>query len=142
MPPLLVKKIHQDAQLPTYGSEGAIGLDLYAAHDLVLGDWGDHDTVRTGISIAIPHGYYGRIAPRSGLAARHAIDVLAGVVDEDYRGEIKVLLINHGPKSVEIKKGDRVAQLILERADRPQVIEVETLKDTERGSKGYGSTGR
>lgn len=142
-PPLLVKRLYPCAKIPTYGSKGAIGLDLYAynqSHEIVVepGTW---MLVKTGISIAVPDGYYGRIAPRSGLALKAGIDVLAGVIDSDYRGEIGVILFNHSNFLFEIKTGDRVAQLILERADRLSPVEVDELPDTERGSAGYGSTG-
>ena len=129
-----------DARAPTYGSEGAIGLDLYASEDVVV--W--HNTVTpvgTGIAVAVPPGYYGRIAPRSGLALKHAIDVMAGVIDSDYRGEIKVLLARCAPGHFVVKRGDRIAQLILERADRAELQYVSSLGDTARGAAGFGSTG-
>lgn len=142
-PPLLVKRLDPYATIPTYGSKGAIGLDLYAYNPVwkVFIDPGQRMLVKTGISIAVPEGYYGRVAPRSGLALKAGIDVLAGVIDSDYRGEVGVVLINHSNFIFEIKNGDRIAQLILERADRLAPIETNALPDTERGSDGYGSTG-
>jgi dUTP pyrophosphatase len=97
--------------------------------------------VGTGITVVLPPGVYGRVAPRSGLAAKHCINVGAGVIDPDYTGEIKVILFNHGLKDFEIKKGDRIAQLILERCETPPIEEISIVEDTERGSDGFGSTG-
>lgn len=93
------------------------------------------------ISIAVPAGTYGRVAPRSGLASKHGIDTGAGVIDADYRGPVKVLLFNFGEKEFEINEGDRVAQLIVERIYTPEVVVVEELEETVRGAGGFGSTG-
>ncbi|VDP23148.1 unnamed protein product [Schistosoma margrebowiei] len=93
------------------------------------------------ILIELPEGCYGRVAPRSGLALKHGIDVGAGVIDRDYRGNLGVVLFNFGEQNFEIKKGDRVAQLICERIFCPELIECESLAETDRGSNGYGSTG-
>jgi len=97
--------------------------------------------VDTDISMAVPDGTYGRIAPRSGLASKHMIDTGAGVIDADYRGQVKVLLFNHGEKDFEVKEGDRVAQLVLERIYTPEVVEVKELEESVRGAGGFGSTG-
>ena len=97
--------------------------------------------MKTGLSISFPTGLYARIAPRSGLALKKFIDVGAGVVDSDYRGEVGVVLFNHGDQDFEVKMGDRIAQLILEKIDTPPVEEVQGLDDTVRGSGGFGSTG-
>ena len=99
------------------------------------------ELVKTDLSIAIPKDTYARIAPRSGLAWKHFIDTGAGVVDYDYRGNVGVILFNHADKDFEVKKGDRVAQMILERITTPEVVEVEDLEATERGAGGFGSTG-
>lgn len=143
---LKVKKLHPDAILPTRGSERAIGLDLYANEDFTLN--GTYNeicpwvTVPTGIAVEIPRGYYGRIAPRSGLAANHGVTVLAGVIDSDYRGEVSVCLASHCATRIHFDKGDRIAQLILERADIFDVEEVAELGESERGSGGFGSSGK
>jgi dUTP pyrophosphatase len=141
---LRIKKLHDEATIPTRGSPKAIGYDLYACvEDSTTVVFGDVTAIETGIAIAIPKGYYGRIAPRSGLAAKKGIHVLAGVIDADYRGEIKVLLtstMKSGPP-LQIKTGDRIAQLILERADTLVIEEVDDLEKTERGEGGFGSTG-
>ena len=97
--------------------------------------------MHTGMSISFPAGLYARIAPRSGLALKKSIDVGAGVVDSDYRGEVGVILFNHGDQDFEVKMGDRIAQLILEKIDTPVVEEVQGLEETVRGSGGFGSTG-
>lgn len=97
--------------------------------------------VKTDIQIEVPEGTYGRVAPRSGLAWKNFIDVGAGVIDQDYRGNVGVILFNHSETDFEVKKGDRIAQLILERIIHPVVIEVDTLTDTDRGAGGFGSTG-
>lgn len=137
---LLCKKLHPEATIPTKGHKYDAGFDLYTDTDMVL-----QPTYRalfsTGISVSILKGWYGRIAPRSGLAVKYGIDVLAGVIDSGYIGEIKVELINHGREPVDIKKGDRIAQLILEKCGEWEIKEVEYFENTERGEGGFGSTG-
>jgi len=138
---LMVERMHDRARLPTWGSELAAGMDLYADHaEIVLPE--EPCVVRTGIKVAVPDGCYGRIAPRSGLAANHCIGVMAGVIDADYRGEINVLLCNHGTDAYTLLRGDRVAQLIIERIARPEIVETSYLPGTDRGEGGLGSTGR
>ncbi|KAJ5032611.1 uncharacterized protein L3040_009208 [Drepanopeziza brunnea f. sp. 'multigermtubi'] len=139
-PALLVKKLSERAQLPTRGSAFAAGYDLYASRETVVPARGKV-LVETDISMAVPEGTYGRIAPRSGLASKHMIDTGAGVIDADYRGQVKVLLFNHGEKDFEVKLGDRVAQLVLERIYTPEVVEVQELEESVRGAGGFGSTG-
>lgn len=112
----------------------------YSAEDTVIPARGK-GIVKTDLSIAAPPGTYARIAPRSGLAVKKFIDTGAGVVDEDYRGAVGVVLFNHSDDDFEVKKGDRVAQMILERIITPEVVEVDNLDDTTRGAGGYGSTG-
>ena len=143
---LRVKRLTPTAKLPTRGSAQAIGLDLYAdvteARGAIEIRPGYRALVSTGIVIALPPGYYGRVAPRSGLALKQGIDVMAGVIDEDYRGEIHALLLNTNQwETFWVKPGDRIAQLILERADIMPVVEVDDLDATVRGANGYGSTG-
>ena len=125
--------------LPKRSSEEAAGLDLYASKDQTIKP-GTRALVDTGIQIKLPSGTYGRIAPRSGMSVK-GIDVSAGVIDRDYRGEVKVLLHNHGSTALEVKPGDRIAQLIVERIAMVDIEEVENLDATERGDKGFGSTG-
>ena len=136
-----VKKLCYDAIVPTRGSDHSVGYDLYSSEDAMVPSQAGRAIVRTGITVVLPPGVYGRVAPRSGLAAKHCINVGAGVIDPDYTGEIKVILFNHGLKDFEIKKGDRIAQLILERCETPPIEEISIVEDTERGSGGFGSTG-
>lgn len=137
---LFVKKLSEFATLPTKGSKLAAGYDLYAAYDYVIKAKGK-EMVKTDLQIALPSGCYGRVAPRSGLAWKNFIDVGAGVIDEDYRGPVNVILFNFGEQDFEIKRGDRVAQLICEKIQQTEIKEVEDLNVTERGSNGFGSTG-
>ncbi|XP_032415919.1 deoxyuridine 5'-triphosphate nucleotidohydrolase, mitochondrial [Xiphophorus hellerii] len=138
---LRFSKLSDLATTPTRGSAKAAGYDLYSAYDYSIGPL-DKAIVKTDIQIAVPHGCYGRVAPRSGLAAKHFIDVGAGVVDEDYRGNVGVVLFNFGKETFEVKKGDRVAQLVCEKICYPDLVEEETLDETVRGAGGFGSTGR
>uniref|UniRef100_A0A061S310 Deoxyuridine 5'-triphosphate nucleotidohydrolase n=1 Tax=Tetraselmis sp. GSL018 TaxID=582737 RepID=A0A061S310_9CHLO len=137
---LRVKRIHENAVLPKRGSAGAAGYDLVSVADEVVPARG-RAKISTGLSIAIPSGTYARIAPRSGLAWKHGIDTGAGVVDEDYRGEIQVILFNLSDTDFQVKAGDRIAQLILERICTPVVEDTDDLDETARGSGGFGSTG-
>lgn len=137
---LKVQKLSDNAQLPTRGSTKAAGYDLYSTEGLVILP-GRRAVVPTGISICLPDGCYGRIAPRSGLAVKHGIQVGAGVVDADYTGELKVVLFNHDTQPYVIKSGYRIAQLVLEQIVTPEVEEVFSVEETDRGDGGFGSTG-
>ena len=137
---LKVKKLTNEARIPTRGSGGAVGYDLYSSDSVVVPP-SHRALVGSGVAIVLPAGCYGRVAPRSGLAVKHGIQVGAGVVDPDYTGEVKVVLFNHGHADFHIHKGDRIAQLILEKCDTPEVVEIGAVEDTERGSGGFGSTG-
>ncbi|KAM8876653.1 deoxyuridine 5'-triphosphate nucleotidohydrolase, mitochondrial [Synchiropus picturatus] len=140
-PVLRFAKLSEHATTPTRGSLRAAGYDLYSAYDYTIEPMGKA-VVKTDLQIAVPHGCYGRVAPRSGLAVKHFIDVGAGVVDEDYRGNVGVVLFNFNNQPFEVKKGDRVAQLVCERIFYPELVEEKTLDETERGAGGFGSTGR
>lgn len=149
-----VKKLYPDAIVPAYQTKGAAGMDLHV-HRLLC-DWGskrrpvflldpmDRVLVGTGLSLAIPPGYEGQIRPRSGLALKQGITVLnsPGTIDSDYRGEVQVLLINLGKEPVEIKRGYRIAQLVIAPVVQATLREVEQLDETERGAGGFGSTGK
>ena len=137
---LRFKRLHPEARLPTRGSSLAAGLDLYSVERVTLRP-GARAAVRTGLAVAIPEGFYGRVAPRSGLAVKAGLDTLAGVVDADYRGELLCALVNHGDAPVEIEVGTRVAQLIVEPIALPEAVWAEDLEETERGAGGFGSTG-
>jgi dUTP pyrophosphatase len=138
---LKIKKLCFDAIVPTRGSDRSVGYDLYSTENAVVPCQAGRALIGTGITIVLPNGVYGRVAPRSGLAVKHCINVGAGVIDPDYTGEIKVILFNHGEKDFEVKKGDRIAQLILERYETPSIEEISIVENTERGSDGFGSTG-
>ena len=135
-----VKRLCNNARLPVRGTTGAAGYDLAAAQNAVVPAHGKV-LVKTGLSISMPTGCYGRIAPRSGLALKKFIDVGAGVVDEDYRGELGVILFNFGDEDFKINMGDKIAQLIFEKIKTAEVVEVDSLEETGRGEKGFGSTG-
>ena len=134
-------RLHEAAMLPTRGSLHSAGLDLYAVEGINIPAHA-RASVRTGLAVSIPQGFYGRVAPRSGLAVKHGLDVLAGVIDSDYRGEIICALINHGDEAIQIDAGMRVGQLIIESIATPEPVWSEDLSETERGQGGFGSTGR
>lgn len=132
--------------LPSRQSRDAAGYDLAAAighNDVVTLPPGGYDMVPCGIAIALPPGFEAQVRPRSGLAARHGVTVLnaPGTIDADYRGEVKVILINHGRDPFEIRRGDRIAQMVIAAVPDTGFVEVETLEETERGHGGFGSTG-
>ncbi|XP_039032945.1 LOW QUALITY PROTEIN: deoxyuridine 5'-triphosphate nucleotidohydrolase-like [Hibiscus syriacus] len=137
---LKVKKLSEKAVLPSRSSALAAGYDLSSATDTKVPARGKA-LIRTDLSISVPEGTYGRVAPRSGLAWKHSIDVGAGVIDADYRGPLGVILFNHSDVDFEVKVGDRIAQLIIEKIMTPDVLKVEDLDATTRGDGGFGSTG-
>ncbi len=137
---LRFQKLDERAVLPTRGSAQAAGLDVYCIDDLRI-EPQSRVCASTGLAVAIPEGFYGRLAPRSGLASRHVIDVLSGVVDADYRGEIKCVLYNTGDEAVILPAASRICQLIIEAITTPTPVWVDELEDTRRGTGGFGSTG-
>ena len=143
---LYVKNYHAaDLPLPAYMTPEAAGMDLFAAvTEPLLLPPGDRVLVPTGLQIALPAGFEGQIRPRSGLAVKHGITVLnsPGTIDADYRGEIKVILINLGQEPYTITRGDRIAQLIVSKVEKASIILCEELPDSERGSGGFGHTGK
>ena len=131
-------------QLPTYATAQSAGMDLTAAlEEAIELDAGDRALVPTGLCIALPPGFEAQIRPRSGLAIKHGVTVLntPGTIDADYRGEIKVILINHGTEAFTIERGMRIAQMVVERFEHVEWEVVESLEDTDRGDGGFGSTG-
>jgi dUTP pyrophosphatase len=147
-PVLQILRLRADAVIPQRATHGAAGLDLAAALDapLVLAP-GAYARVPTGLAIALPSGFEGQVRPRSGLAAKHGVTVLnaPGTIDEDYRGELQVILVNHGKEPFRIAHGERIAQLVVAAVARVTVAEVaspEEFSVTERGDRGFGSTGR
>ncbi|WWC86379.1 uncharacterized protein L201_001255 [Kwoniella dendrophila CBS 6074] len=138
--PMDVQLLSDRGTLPTLGSDFAAGMDLYSAESKTVPARGKA-LIDLQLSIAVPKGHYGRIAPRSGLASKHSIQTGAGVIDADYRGPVMVLLFNHSDTDFEVHPKDRIAQLILERISIPRLRQVETLDTTVRGAGGFGSTG-
>jgi dUTP pyrophosphatase len=132
-------RVDGSGPLPDYATAGAAGADLRASEALTLAP-GERAAVPTGLSLEIPPGHVGLVWPRSGLAVRSGIDTLAGVIDSDYRGEVKVVLVNHGREPVAIAKGDRIAQLLVQPVARATFTRA-TLAPTSRGAGGFGSTG-
>ena len=137
---LYIKKLKNSAAIPKRATEGAVGYNLASAEETVVPTKGKA-LVKTGITIATLEGCYGRIAPRSGLVVKKYIDVGAGVIDSDYRGEVGVVLFNHSDEDFEVKQGNHIAQLILEKIATPQVKETANLPSIVRGNQGFGSTG-
>ncbi len=135
-----VKRLHPTAKLPERGTNWSAGADISCLEAFTLKP-GERKAVPTGLIVEIPPGWYGRVAPRSGLAGRQGIDTLGGVVDCDFRGEVLVLVINHGDSPVNFGAGERIAQLIIERAAICDFVWEEDLSETERGDGGFGSTG-
>lgn len=142
--PVLVKRLPhgEGLELPVYATGGAAGMDVLSAEDVTLLPGGRH-AVATGLAVAIPAGYEIQVRPRSGLALKHGVTVpnTPGTIDSDYRGELKVILINHGTEYFEIRRGDRIAQLVLAPVTRASWLQVEELDETSRGEGGFGSTG-
>ena len=144
---VLIKKMPhaQDLPLPVYMSENAAGLDLCAAEQVdVLLEPGKYRLISTGIAIALPKGFEGQVRPRSGLALKYGLTLLntPGTIDADYRGEIKVILINLGEEAYYLQRGERVAQLVIQAVARATLKEVDNLPETLRGEGGFGHTGK
>ena len=142
--PVRVKRLEhgEGLELPLYATDGAAGMDVLSAEDVTLAP-GMRHAVATGLAVAIPPGYEIQVRPRSGLALKHGVSVpnTPGTIDSDYRGEVKVILINFGAEPFEIRRGDRVAQLVLAPVTRGRWAVVDELDETERGAGGFGSTG-
>ncbi len=139
---LRFKKLRPDAVLPSYAHQGDAGMDLCSVEDVVLQP-GERVLLGTGLAMALPEGYAAFVQPRSGLASRHGISIVntPGLIDCHYRGEVKIILINLGSEPFQVRKGDRIAQMVIQKVETAEIIEVETLEDTARGEGGFGSTG-
>jgi dUTP diphosphatase len=137
---LRFKKLDQRAMLPQRGSALAAGLDIFCIEDVEIPSR-QRAAARTGLAVAIPAGFYGRIAPRSGLAAKKGLDVLSGVIDSDYRGEVLCLLYNTSDETINLPAGSKICQLIIEQIITPDAAWAHELDDTARGAGGFGSTG-
>lgn len=138
-----VLKLNERAILPRYAHHGDAGADVYSAEHAVLAP-GEAGMIHTGIAIELPHGYEAQVRPRSGLALKHAVTVLntPGTIDAGYRGEVGIILINHGQEPFEINPGDRIAQMVIKPVLDVEMIEAEELGNTSRGAGGFGSTGK
>ena len=142
-PVLPVRRLDPDLPLPAYAHPGDAGLDLCAAQDVRLAP-GERAVVPTGLAIAVPEGHVGLVHPRSGLAARQGLGIVnaPGTIDAGYRGEVKVIVVNLDPaEPIALARGQRIAQLLIQRVERVTVVEVDDLDDTARASGGFGSTG-
>lgn len=137
---LYFRKLTENAYTPVKATSQSAGYDLFSAYDYSVSPQ-DKQLVKTDLAIKIPDGCYGRIAPRSGLALNYHIDIGAGVIDRDYRGNVGIVIFNHSKKYFKINKGDRIAQLVCEKIIEPQLIEVDVLDPTDRNDRGFGSTG-
>jgi dUTP pyrophosphatase len=140
---VLITRLDESVPMPTYAKPGDAGADLTARVDVTLQP-GERALVPTGISIALPNGYVALVHPRSGLAIKHGVTMVnaPGTVDAGFRGELQVILINHDPKeAISFKKGDRIAQLVIQQVERAYFIEVQSLPGSDRGAGGFGSTG-
>ncbi len=141
---VLIQRLDPDLDLPGYARPGDAGIDLPARSAAVLAPAGGRELVPTGVAVALPQGYAGFVLPRSGLALRHGVTCLntPGLIDSGYRGEIKVLLVNTDPaEPFTVQRGDRIAQLVIMAADQVRLVVVDSLNDSSRGSRGFGSTG-
>lgn len=138
---LKVKKLNPLAKLPVYAHSGDAGMDIYSAEKVVLKP-GQFLAVKTGISMEIPKGFVGLIWDKSGLSTNYGLKVLGGVIDSGYRGEILIGIINLSKKVYTFEAGDKVAQMLIQKIENPNIIEVKSLAQTKRGDKGFGSTGK
>lgn len=139
---LQVKKLDPRAKLPTYEHTGDAGLDFYALDDFTVPAGERKPGIRTGVAVAIPEGYVGLFWDKSGLAAKHGLKVMAGVIDEGYRGELLLTLLNTSEVDYHFKAGEKVMQMLIQKVERVEVAEVDQLSETPRGQGGFGSTGK
>lgn len=140
---MTIKRLDDGLPLPRYAHEGDAGLDLYSAEDVTLAPF-ERQLIATGISVAIPEGYAGFVQPRSGLAIKQGLSLVntPGLIDSHYRGEIKAIAINLDPaNAIEVRRGDKIAQLVIQPVARVELLEVDELDETVRGEGGFGSTG-
>ncbi len=135
-----IKKIVSDARIPRYAHSGDAGMDFYSVEDFVLQP-GERRVCKTGIAIQIPNGFVGLIWDKSGIAAKSGIKTMGGVIDSSYRGEVGIILKNLSDEKYEVKKGEKVAQMLIQKVECPTIEEVDKLDDTDRGEGGFGSSG-
>lgn len=138
---LKIKKLHPEAKIPSYAHPGDAGMDLYALEDTVILP-GETTKVRSGLAFELPEGFVGLCWDKSGVSTNGKIKTLAGVLDSGYRGELLMAVINLGTEPYTFRKGDKVLQMLIQKIERPEIIEAEELTDTSRGEGGFGSTGK
>ena len=134
------QKILEGAIIPHYAHPGDAGMDIFSAEDAVI-KAGERRSVRTGVKMELPEGFVGLIWDKSGLALKNGIKTMAGVIDSCYRGEIEIVLVNLSEQDYKIEKGQKIAQMLIQKAERAEIEEVEELNETSRGAGGFGSTG-
>lgn len=137
---ILVKKLSLEAKLPSYAHPGDAGMDLFAAEDYQINP-GERQNCRTGIAVQIPEEYAGLIWDKSGIAFKNGMKIMGGVIDSGYRGEVGVVMFNLSKEAYTIKKGDKVAQMLIQKIESPEILETNNLNETARGSGAFGSTG-
>jgi dUTP pyrophosphatase len=137
---IYVKKLHPEAKIPCYAHEGDAGMDLFSVEDIDI-PAGNHVSCATGVALRIPDGYVGLVWDKSGLSHGHALKMLGGVMDSGYTGEYRIGLINLSREPYHIRKGQKIAQLLIQKVERPGIVPVDDLGATSRGEKGFGSTG-
>ena len=137
-----IKKLDKELPTPKYAKHGDAGMDVYARESVILSP-GEHKLVGTGLSLAVPYGFELQVRPRSGLAYKHGISIVnaPGTVDHGYRGEVGIILINHGREAFTVNRGERIAQFVFNKVEMVQLDEVEELSETDRGAGGFGHTG-
>lgn len=135
-----IKKVNDGATLPNYAYNGDAGADLFSCEETIINP-GKRVVVNTGVAMAIPDGYVGVIWDKSGLAVKHGIHTMAGVIDSNYRGEIKIVLKNLGDEDFVVNKGMKIAQILIKKVEMPEFLEVEELNESDRGEQGFGSSG-
>lgn len=138
---LKIKKLHPDAKLPSYAHEGDAGMDIYSNEDKII-KAGERETISTGISMEVEKGYVALVWDKSGMASKHGVKTMAGVIDSGYRGEIRIVLLNTSNQPYQIRKHDKIVQILIQPIVRGIIEEVADLIDSSRGSSGFGSTGR
>lgn len=136
-----IQRIDKDVKIPNYAHHGDAGIDLYSFENDYILKPGEHKKFVTGIKIEIPRGHAGLIWDKSGLALKHCIKIMGGVIDSTYRGEIAVILINLGSKDYKVEKNTKIAQMLFQKIEEAEVKEVDSLTNTKRNDKGFGSTG-
>ena len=136
-----IQKTNEDVKTPNYAHGGDAGIDLYSSEDDYTLKPGEHKKFATGIKVEIPRGYVGLVWDKSGIALKHCIKTMGGVIDSTYRGEIAIILINLGLKDYKVEKDTKVAQMLFQRVEEAKIEEVEDISDTQRGEGGFGSTG-